>query len=564
MGEIQQDAAAETAQQELLPPAGHEPAEIDPEDLEPPPLTPASRRRVLWAIAVLVTLGLAAVLPPLINVNRYQRRIASSISASLGRPVHLDSVTLNILPLPGFTLTNFVVSEDPSFGFEPVIRANSVLATLRLRSLWHHRVEFSKIQLDEPSVNLVRRVDGRWNIESILLQASRMPVLPTAQKDAGPVQRFPYIEATGARVNLKQGLEKKPISLTDAEFALWLPQPDRWRLRLEAHPTRTDSAATDAATVRIEGTLGKADALQNVPVDLQAEWRAVPLGAATTVLLGHDAGLRGEMTFHASISGTVGDNTSTARLELRRLRRADFVPAHPLDVDVSCAAQAHSIFHQFDGLKCLWPPDAEQSGLGGLLFAGDIPDVHDLSGASLQARFTGVQTTVLLDALRAASSSIAPSLISGGTVSGQWTCCGEGPALGSSGDLVWNHARLSLQGQTLQVDDESIPGDLAGALLSIAPFPLDLGGAQPAMLSLQADRAGMRMRLTGFAQRGTLLALAAELPQFGEGLRAVLPLPGKAPELPLKLDLVSTRTWGSAQVWSVVPHAIPSRHSRRR
>ena len=150
------------------------PTKIEAEDLEPQPLTPESRRRVIVGIGVLVALGLAAVLPPLINVNRYQRRIVTSISTSLGRPVHLDSVSLNLLPLPSFTLTNFVVSEDPSFGSEPVIRANTVTARLRMRSLWLRRVEFSRISLDDPSVNLVRRADGRWNIESILLQASRM------------------------------------------------------------------------------------------------------------------------------------------------------------------------------------------------------------------------------------------------------------------------------------------------------------------------------------------------------------------------------------------------------
>ncbi len=74
--------------------------EIEPEDLEPQPLTPESRRRMIAGIVVLVALGLAAVLPPLINVSGYQRRIVTSISTSLGRPVHLDSVSLNLLPLP--------------------------------------------------------------------------------------------------------------------------------------------------------------------------------------------------------------------------------------------------------------------------------------------------------------------------------------------------------------------------------------------------------------------------------------------------------------------------------
>src|ERR1700738_512429 len=102
-------------------------------------------RHLLFLALVLFALLLLLVLPPLIGVSRFQRRIATSIGNSLGRPVHLDRVSLNLLPLPGFTLENLVVSEDPAFGSEPIIRANSVRATLRMSSLWRKQVEFSTI-----------------------------------------------------------------------------------------------------------------------------------------------------------------------------------------------------------------------------------------------------------------------------------------------------------------------------------------------------------------------------------------------------------------------------------
>ena len=98
-------------------------------------------RRVWAALGALVLLLLMALLLPYLNVNRFQRRITQSISESLGRPVHLDHVTVNLLPVPGFTLERFVVSEDPAFGAEPTIRAESVRATLRVSTLWRRRIE---------------------------------------------------------------------------------------------------------------------------------------------------------------------------------------------------------------------------------------------------------------------------------------------------------------------------------------------------------------------------------------------------------------------------------------
>src|SRR6185312_5911545 len=235
---------------------------------------------------------------------------------SLGRPVHLDSVNLTLLPLPGFTFTNFVVDEDPAFGSEPIIRAMSVHATLRISSLWRKRIEFSTISFTDPSVNLVHLSNGQWNLESILLHAAHIEAAPTAQKNAGPTPRFPYIEATGARLNLKLDHEKTPFSLTDADFALWLPDPQQWRIRLKAHPARTDADVSDTGTLQLEGTLGRAASLDEVPISLQGEWRDAQLGASSRLLFGKDAGLRGQLALSANVQGTVSHSGIQARLRL--------------------------------------------------------------------------------------------------------------------------------------------------------------------------------------------------------------------------------------------------------
>ena len=163
--------------QQSLQPVEHATPDFPPEDpgftaedLEPRAFTPPPRRRILWTLAALTVLILLAVVPPLFHVNRFQKQIAASISQSLGRPVHAGEITLNLLPFPGFTIQNFVVSEDPAFGSEPVIRASSVMARLRWRSLWRRRIEFSRITLvRSPASTSSTVADGKWNLESILL-----------------------------------------------------------------------------------------------------------------------------------------------------------------------------------------------------------------------------------------------------------------------------------------------------------------------------------------------------------------------------------------------------------
>jgi hypothetical protein len=556
----------------------HEQADID--DTEHLASTRRPRRLLYLAFAALAIL-LLVLLPPYISVNRYQRRIATSISDSLGRPVHLDKVTLNLLPLPGFTLENFVVDEDPAFGSEPIIRANSVRATLRLSSLWTRRVEFSTISFDEPSVNLVHTKAGKWNLQSILFHAAHIDAAPTAQKKAGPAPRFPYIEATGARLNLKIEQEKTSIALTDADFALWLPEPQEWHIRLQAHPARTDTNASDTGTLQLEGTLGRADSLVQVPIDLKAEWSNVPLGEATRVLLGRDAGLRGEMTLAASAQGTVGNNTLQTRLHLTDARRADFVPERTLTVDLQCLATATSAFYSFQNIRCNWPPSASSSAPM-LAITGELPDVRHPRNATFGIVAPGLPAATLLEWLHVASARVPQDIAATGSLTGSLSydpnSVDNAATRGWTGELLMTNASLinPRAGSTsLVVGDvtltstapvptptrsskhspSSIPDDKSAQLTQptatgflLTPTSLALGGKDPATLDGHFDATGYTLHLTGMASTARILALAAALPPFGDGLAAILPTNRAAG--PFRVDLTASRPWGGTQVWT--------------
>src|SRR5262252_9546447 len=94
---------------------------------------PQKRRSKLWMIpAALAVIVAVIVVPPLVSISRYQGRITHAMSASLGRTVRLSSVELRLFPRPGFVLTDLTVEEDPAYGAEPVLHANTVTASIRL------------------------------------------------------------------------------------------------------------------------------------------------------------------------------------------------------------------------------------------------------------------------------------------------------------------------------------------------------------------------------------------------------------------------------------------------
>jgi hypothetical protein len=542
----------------------------------PPSLSPHTLRRLLYLAFAVLAVMLLVLLPPLVSVNRYQKRIATSISDSLGRPVHLDKVSLNLLPLPGFTLQNLVVDEDPAFGSEPVIRADSVRATLRISSLWRRRVEFSTISFTDPSVNLVHLTNGKWNVESIILHAAHIEAAPTAQKNAGPAPRFPYIEATGARLNLKLDREKTPISLTDADFALWLPDPQQWHLRIQARPARTDTNVTDTGTLQLEGTLGRAASLDQVPISLRGEWRNVPLGQASIVLSGRDVGLRGEMTLSANAQGTVSDSAIQTRLQLINARRADFVPTQMLDIDLQCLGVAASDFHSFQNIHCSWPP-AGSSDPPTLAISGAVPDIRTPKTAAVEIGTPGLPASTLLEWLHVASSRIPADIIAAGTLTGTLSYHPESasstPWQGEM--LITNASLINPRAGTasLVTGDVSIQSALQPIPVThnkqrplpspptgfeLTPTTLALGGKDPATLDGHIDAAGYTLHLAGMASIARLHGLAVALPQLGDGLTEVLPTNRAAG--PFRIDLTATRLWGTPQTWTDnTAHPTPSR-----
>jgi hypothetical protein len=312
----------------------------------------AMRRWVLIAAALVVA---ALVLPPFINVSRYKSRVIASMSNALGRPVTVDAVELRLLPEPGFDLNNVAIGDDPAYSAEPILHAEEVTAYLRLSSLWRGRLEISRLNLNYPSLNLVEREDGSWNLESLLWKASRTQAAPTSAPLSRSRQRFPYIQATRGRINFKYGLAKSVFSFTDADFTLWSPAENQWRMRLEARPVRTDMPVTDTGSVKAEITIQRANLLRDAAMKGTVTWERVQLGNLTRLIYGEDRGWRGALEASAQFSGTPGALHFTTAARLRDFRRFDISTGDAADLNASCSGELNVSADLLQHTECHLP-----------------------------------------------------------------------------------------------------------------------------------------------------------------------------------------------------------------
>jgi len=500
--------------------------------------------------AFVVLTALAIFLPPLIHLGRYRRTLIASMSEALGRPVYVGGIEPRLLPTPGIVMSDFTVDEDPAFGCEPALHAASVVATLRLSSLWRGRLEVSRISLDEANLNLVGNGAGEWSIDSVLLRASQIPNAPTGERRLSAHPRFPYIEATNARIDFKDGIEKKPFSLMNAEFSMWQASGDEWRLRLRAQPVRTDLQLhlSEAGDFRVEGSLHRAADLNAMPVDLRAEWSAAQLGQVSRLVSGLDSGWRGDLDVTTSIQGSAGHLNLQSRIQIGDLRRQEFQPAKTVDVDSTCRSEYVRASRLLDNITCYWPV-----ATGHLLLTGRVQlAAEPVAGLNLEInQIPAAFPLALLGLMRPNAQNVTAT----GTVNGNFRILtsarpllsGDATATGVSlrfADgaipLPTMHftvpPSLSPNSRTRQAKQFDRPPLLQNGLL-MQPVSIAMGAPQPLVADARFTTAGFELHLTGQAALARLIPAAGN---FGllENALAVVPAMGLA-----TLNTTTTGNW---------------------
>src|SRR3984885_6895933 len=491
---------------------------------------PSPRRWILLAGVVLSVV--AFVLPPLVNISRYQHRIADSISRSIGRQVHISSVKLRLLPLPGFEFSDFSVEEDPQFGSEPILHSSSVVAYVRLLSLWRGRLEVSRIHFDDASLNLVREPNGGWNFASVLVQAAHIPNAPTGQRHAGSAPRFPYIDAENTRINFKEGNEKKSLAFLNSDLSISLAPEDAWELHFRAQPVRTDLVLdlSDTGMLRIDGTLHRAPLLAEMPLQLKVEWSGVPLGQLSKLTMGSDIGWRGGLDVEAAVEGTADLARISTSLKVAGLHRSEFTPARPIDVESSCRASFRRESRSLEDIACNSPV-----GDGALRLAGSIQEVQTQPQAQLTLAIDRVPAAVVLTALQEVRSGLGAGVQAAGALNGHFQYVTQNGRLPSiAGEVALDSLSLTLPDSRkpflvgpvrLRCESPQTGNDATGSpALLLQPVRLAMGAPVPVTVDGRFTPAGFDLHLGGVTALARLKAFGRTFGLLGGAGTAALDL----------------------------------------
>jgi hypothetical protein len=293
-------------------------------------------RYSLFAFAAILLLGVVA---PYIGVGSYGSQIQTALESALGRRVQMGKVRYTLFAGPGFSIDDVIIAEDPRYGIEPCAYVTTVQARVRLDKLLLGKMQISALRLVEPTLNLVKRNDGTWNVVDLIQRLSRY--------NSRTLGVFPPLEISDARVNFKFGERKTIFYIDGADVALYPELSGKLRINFSGSPARSDRSGLGFGTFR--GSVNwylhprTPDASQ-IEADLTLEQSN--LSELTTLVEGYDIGIHGYVSSHLRLSGPAGALKFAGDMHLEDVHRWDLTTSSGEDWNVPYSGLIDLTRHQ--------------------------------------------------------------------------------------------------------------------------------------------------------------------------------------------------------------------------
>jgi hypothetical protein len=296
------------------------------------------RRIALCCLATFLAISIVA---PFVNAAFFSAKVQRALEESLGHRVSFEKVYYRVLPVPGFSLEKVTIGEDPRFGLEPFSYMDGLEARLRIDRLLLGQIRFASLRLVDPSLNIVKRDDGAWNVVDFLERMS-------APRRA-PLNLIPAIQVSNGRLDFKLGRRKTTFYITGADMSIYPERSGRVDLNFSGSPARTDRAGNGFGSMR--GSLKwLVNPLPEQTDQLVADVTLDPsnLSELTTLIGGQDLGVHGTISSRAQISGSLAALKVVGELRLKDVHRWDLLPSTGDDWRVPYGGTIDVVAHRLD------------------------------------------------------------------------------------------------------------------------------------------------------------------------------------------------------------------------
>jgi AsmA protein len=271
-------------------------------------------RKIIYILTGLVVLILlaVAVLPFVVDANKYRPQIETAMNTSLNRKVEIGNIKLSIFS-GGVTVEDISIADDPAFSAGPFLKAKALTVGVELMPLIFSRtLHVTGVSIDEPEVSLIRSRTGTWNFSTLGATSSKPK--ESSSMDTTNVLVEKLTIRNGKLLVGTVGGNGKKREYNNMNFeATGLSYSNQFPFQFSATTPGNGSLKLSGKA----GPLNQTDA-QETPLDATVEVKDLDL--ASTGFLDPSSGIAGVLGFAGTVNSDGKKMTSKGQLNANKLQ----------------------------------------------------------------------------------------------------------------------------------------------------------------------------------------------------------------------------------------------------
>lgn len=290
--------------------------------------------KIIAAVVVVIVIGIIA-LPFFIDVNQFKPELESKLTSALGRDVKTGNLSLSLFS-GSVGVDDIVIADDPNFSSSPFLQAKSLKVGVELKPLiFSKEIRITEITLKNPSINLIRSAQGRWNFSSIGGQAGNGEN-GSSNNESGEMPgndiAIKKLRISDGSITIDQGgKNKKPstysdvnITASDLSFT-------------SAFPFALSATLPGGGSLSLEGKAGPIGRTDLMTTPLSADLAVKQFNLIESGFVSPDTGLAGIIDFNGALTsdGQRVESKGTAKADQFQLVKGGSPASRAVSLDYS-------------------------------------------------------------------------------------------------------------------------------------------------------------------------------------------------------------------------------------
>lgn len=120
----------------------------------------------VFVFLFIVLVAVVIIVPLMFDLDRYRPQVVATIRQETGKPAQIGHLALTIFPRVSIRVDDLALGNPVGFPKGDFVTARRIYAVVDAFALWDRKVVIHSLELNDPAINLLSDIRGKWNFES--------------------------------------------------------------------------------------------------------------------------------------------------------------------------------------------------------------------------------------------------------------------------------------------------------------------------------------------------------------------------------------------------------------